>query len=170
MRKPRKIPGARVPVAKAAKVDQAVLPHFWHPDRPQFTKPPVAFLNKLEAIHPAFAVAWNPERHRWVLWAKNTRITYKLCPGWQLVLVWESAEGNYRPLDERLLALAADRCARHVGDGKRYIERVIGEMERDKRKAEEQIADERNQWCRDRVEYWKPKNVGSGSKFSTYHA
>lgn len=121
-----------------------------------------AFRDQLHAIHPAFDLSWHPIKQQFILWARNPRITFEECAGWQLVVT------GLR-LDKRGLAFAASRCARHSGDGKDYIRRVMAEAKRDEALAAKDVDAEDESWRLDRSRFWQIKNIGSGSKGATYH-
>jgi hypothetical protein len=175
MRGGRRQSRMRVPVAKGkgGQPDLSKHPWFWHPDRPQFTKPSIELVVKLEAVHPDFGVSWNPNVERWQLWARDRKVTHPVCSGWKLVAVCEW-DGQYVALDERVLALAYSRCSRYAGHGNEYWQRIEAELARDKAAASRAHQNEIEAGAKD---YWDHTRIqvsmcgpSSGSKFASCHS
>lgn len=152
-----------------ARLPEAAIPHYWSPRRYGIQYAPDWFRTKLHAVLPTLEVVWSPYHERWLVWEQSPNVTHRFCAGWSLKFLWQGAEGEYLPLDERLLADLYARDFRRYGGAVRYFDRLVSEMEDDlaKQKTETtaRIADIRE----DYLQYRRIKNIGRGSKFALHH-
>lgn len=142
---------------------------YWHPDRFGVKKADDAFSAKLDNLGHGLAVTWHPLKERWLVWVRDGKIQHPICHGWKLIFVWE-IDGQYAPLDERLLAKIFDRSGRKWGNLYEYwlkVEQAIEHEREMKEKARE--ADVRHS-AGEYYDYTLIKNIGSGSKFANHQA
>lgn len=154
--------------AKPKPQGPETVPWWWHPGNPYTTLAPADFRERLAALDPNLAVTWNPVTQRWQLFVRAPQVNHPLCQGWRLLFVHHDGANGYCPLDERIFARIYAIDARHQGDAKRYFDRVVAEMERDKERAEAAHLQESIDIAMPHYEYSQIKNIGNGSKFATY--
>src|SRR5690348_10763831 len=122
---PTRVTGQSAPfnvrVNSGSPVGPEMLPHYWHPNRPDSQLAPEWFRKQLKAIDQDLEVCWSPVHERWLVWHRNGRVTHHLCPGWLLLFVHHGADGSYRPLDERLLARVEQCSVKSAGSAKKYF-------------------------------------------------
>lgn len=133
---------------------------------------PPSFERMLESFDPegGLKCTWNPILERWQLWAPAPRMQHKVCQGWRLLFIHNGPSGEYLPLDERVLARLEWASARVHGSAKGYFARIQSEMERDEENKQKRLAAEAIDQAMPYWEHSRIKNIGKGSKFSTYHA
>lgn len=124
---------------------------------------------RLKELGEELSCTWNPITERWYLWSK-ANINHKLCQGWRLLFVNQEPDGSYLPLDERVFARLVAASVLTHGSAKAYFERIKSEMERDKAKREAQARQDQIDIAMPFWEHSQIKNIGKGSKFSTYHS
>lgn len=159
-----------VPIARSTKYNPALSWNYFHPGRCDVRFAPEWFRCDLKAIDARLDCVWHPLHERWFVWAKNPRVTYHLCAGWQPLFPVQYPDGSYAPLDQRTLAEAWARSPRAVGRGHEYFKRVEAEITRDKeayvKQRHQDKADQAGEW----YDYRQIKNIGSGSKFAESHS
>ena len=156
----------RVPIAKSQPLGPETHGWYFHPNRPGVRFASREFVNKLrEAIPEAdLEITWNPVRERWCVWQRAPRIQHPICQGWRLLFVVEY-EGEYVPLDERVLAVLYERSGRKWGNLFYYWQAVEREMDRDREQSRASRYDDVGHAAGDYFDYMKIKNYGKGSKF-----
>ncbi len=157
------------PISRPVPLGPEFNPWFWNPNRGSVKTAPDSFKERLEAVSPTLAVTWNPITERWQVWDRCGRINHPLCQGWRLLFIHKDTDGSYLPLDERLFARLFYASADAHGNAKEYFLRVATEMERDREKAEAASLDNTIQHAMEYFDHSQIKNIGSGSKFATYH-
>lgn len=161
----------QVPLAPPQRLGEEHSWHYFHPDRFGVKLAPEDFRRKLKEIDTRLEVTWHPVKERWLVWARDPHITFKLCPNWSLVFVWEGMNsGCYMPLDNRCLALVYARSPRAFPNAMAYWQRIEDEIVHEKRAREKERADEVSDMAGDYFDYRKIKNIGSGSKFAESHS
>lgn len=144
---------------------------FWNPNNPVVRKAPAWFLERLQAeMGDELDVTWNPIEERWQVWSRAPRINTPVCQGWRLLFVHNGPSGGYLPLDERLYARLWSCSADQHGDGRKYFARIESEWLRDQERKDERARQDAIDQAMPYFEHSKIKNIGKGSKFSTYHA
>jgi hypothetical protein len=170
MRGRRKLPGFNVPVAKPEKVGPEANPWFWHPDRPQSKVADERFVDDLAKVDPKLAVSWNPVRGNWQVFTKAPNFSHPICTGWKLLFIHHDGDGGYLPLDNRIMARLYSADLSRWPSAKAYFDQVDSEVRRQKAKQEERLKQEAIDQAMPFWEHSQIKNIGKGSKFSTYHA
>lgn len=158
----------RLPITHEIQRPRALGPEFnpwyWTPNHYAIVKAPDWFMKDVKAVSEDLEVCWNPITERWQVWvqAKTPR-------GWRLLFI-HHLDGAYLPLDERLLARLYGIDSTRNGGAKAYFDRVVNQIERDNEKREAQLKQEAIDRAMPFWEYSQIKNIGKGSKFSTYFA
>ena len=158
------------PIAKPKKLGPEQNPWYFHPNRVGVQMAPAWFGKYLDEVGPDLAVTWNPITERWQAFCKAPRIQHPVCQGWRLLFIHKDADGSYMPLDERLVARIFAASAMSSGSAIKYFERIAAEYERDQIKKEARLKQEAIDQAMPYYEYSMIKNIGNGSKFSTYMA
>lgn len=161
-------------IAQTISKPRALPPEYniwwWNPSRPIVQFAPEWFREKVKAIDESLEVTWSPLAQRWLVWARADHFRTPICAGWRLLFVHHDENRAHLPLDERLLARLYLIDSTRNGSSKAYFERIVAEFERDQEKSRK----DRHQEAIDRaMPYWEHsqiKNIGKGSKFSTYFA
>lgn len=160
--------------ATPTKLDPSVSWSFFHPGRCDVRFAPREFADQLHALDRNLEVVWHPIHERWCVWVRNAHVRHWMCPGWQLLFPVKQSNGEFCPLDARVLAEIVNRSPRKWGNGRQYFDRVIGEINRDrkmKKRTHENvvgaIARERYDFAQIKTSMCGPSN---GSKFSTHHS
>jgi len=159
-------------MAKALCLEESL--YFWHPQRFGVKTAPERFRRQLQAIHPDLDATWHPIRERWLVWYRRPRIQHHLCPGWLLLFEAVTSDGDYVPLDARVLAAVYEQSGMKWGSGKHYWSRVEDEAQR----AKTQRENKREQYVEDvGSDRWNHTKIqvsmcgpSSGSKFVNHHA
>lgn len=159
-----------VPIAKPTALGPETSWSYFHPNRVDVLYAPADFRARVRALDPQLDVTWHPIHERWCVWVRNPRIRHWMCPGWQLLFPVKYASGAYMPLDERTLAEIVNRSPRKWGNGRQYFDRVVEELDRDRRRKRSAHDDLVGAIARDRFDACQIKNVGTGSKFSAHHS
>lgn len=172
-RQPGSVGHGTVVPQRLEALDEGALPHFWYPGRPAVELPPQDFAAKLTAVHPDLQLTKPPARapispRAWLLWTKQPRVTHRLCPGWQLLMIWALGDQPL-PLDERIFAAIYHFDARHAGSAVQYFDRMIEERERTRAKAKRAYDNDLHDHARDFYATTKIKNIGRGNKFALHH-
>ena len=157
-------------IAKPRKLGPEHNPWFWNPSRVGVKFAPSWFDKYLEEVGPDLAVTWNPMIERWQAFCKAPRIQHPVCQGWRLLFIHKDINDSYLPLDERLVARIFAASAMANGSAMRYFERIASEYHRDQEKKEARLKQEAIDQAMPYYEHSQIKNIGKGSKFSTYHA
>lgn len=156
-------------IAKPRKLGPETNPWFWNPARIGIKLAPVEFRAKLHEFAPEVEVTWNPITERWQVFTRSEKFSHPICQGWKLLWIHQ-LNGEYIPLDERLFARLYSASVLAHGSAKEYFLRIQAEQERDDRKREELHRQEAIDIAMPFYEHSQIKNIGKGSKFSTYHA
>lgn len=149
---------------------------YWNPNRVGALEAPRWFRQQLKDVDPDnyIDVRWNPVKERWGVFYKKPSVQHKICSGWALLFMVQDADGEFQPLDERVLARLYSASAQQWGNGKRYFESVQAQIEREKESREKQYQADLIDSAMPAFEHAQIKVSGfgpsSGSKFSTYHA
>lgn len=142
--------------------------NFFHPGRVDVVKPPASFQRQLHEVDPRLELTWHPIQQRWVCWARNERVTFWMCKGWQRLFIVKYPDGEYMPLDARTIAEAWTRSPRKMGQGKEMFGRVMDEMRRDYVRKEESHTDDVVQRAKDQWRFAQIKNIGQGNKYTNH--
>lgn len=137
---------------------------YWHPNRIGVKEAPTSFSSKLKELGDDLKITWHPLRERWGVFVRDHKLSHPVCWGWKLLFIWE-VDGEYAPLDERLLAKIWDRSGRKWGNLHEYWIKVEQAQTRDREKAERSREDDVRHSAGDYYSYTLIKNIGSGSKF-----
>lgn len=181
-RDPGRVPFGTLQPKTPKPLPPEALYHWWHPDRDGSEPCPKHFDVQLKEVHKDLAICRPPANaptasRAWIVWYRVPRITHYLCPGWQLLFVWQAKnEDNPQnvqltplPLDARIFANLMRVSAKQFGNAVKYFESVVATMKADKQKQN----DEQKQYRDDRrKDYWqstKIKNIGRGNKFALHH-
>jgi hypothetical protein len=162
--------GRRVPVshriARPAPLGPEHNPWFWNPFNVSAVECPEWFQRKLKEVDPdgIVKVIWNPVRHRWGVFAKAPKINHPVCRGWKLLFLVEE-NGEFIPLDERVLWKLFERSGRKWGNLLEYWLKVEQTIMRDREKADADHKDMVAYSAGEYYDYMKIKNIGKGSKF-----
>lgn len=155
-----------VPVAKNQPMGPETHGWYFHPNRPDIRLAPREYVKRLNEAIPdsEIEITWNPIRERWVVWQRAPRIQHPICQGWKLLFIVEY-EGEYVPLDERVLAVLYERSGKKWGNLLYYWDAIEREKERDREKSEKFRYDDVSHAAGEYYDYMKIKNIGTGSKF-----
>lgn len=161
-----------LPLAKPKPLGPEHNPWYWNPNRVGAREAPAWFQEKLRAVDPEREVdiRWNPIKERWVAFYRKPSFAHKLCQGWTLLMIIQYPDGSYMPLDERTLAALYNASVRKWGSGKAYFDAIEREVTRERELKEKARTQEAIDIAMPFYEHSQIKNIGSGSKFSTYHA
>lgn len=167
-RVPVKMPVAR----KRQAAPKETIPAYWNPNRVGVRTAPASFMEKIEELGwGEIAITWNPVRERWQVFSKAPQVQHPICNGWRLLFIHAGPEGEYLPLDERVMARLYHSSSMAHGNGVKYFDRLVAEMQRDKEKKDEQHRqDVIDSAMESGWDYSRIKNIGKGSKFTDFHA
>jgi hypothetical protein len=158
-------------VAKPKPLGPEYNPWFWNPNRNGgLYRPTADFTRKLADIDPNLAVTWNPINERWQVWSRLYKMQHPLCQGWRLLFIHHDENGGYLPLDNRLFHRLFSASADKWGNAKEYFNAVSAQMERERERMKRNNLQETLDIATPHWEYSQIKNIGKGSKFSTYFA
>ena len=166
--------GRRTPVSQTISKPKALGPEhnpwFWNPYNVSAVRAPKAFMEKIRSVDPegTLDVIWNPIRERWGVFMKSRAINHPICRGWKLLFLVE-LNGEYIPLDERVLAVLYERSGRRYGNLWEYWIKVEQALDRDRERVEATNRQATMDAAGDYYDFMKVKNYGSGSKYSQYH-
>lgn len=158
------------PISKPKPLGPEYNPWFWNPNRIGIKFGDKHFTKRLKDLGEELDVTWNPITERWQVWSRYPKMQHPLCQGWRLLFVHQGPEREYLPLDERLIARLVYASVLTHGSAKEYFNRVQSEYERDKENARKDNLNETLDIATPHWEYSQIKNIGNGSKFSTYFA
>lgn len=123
----------RVAVNKPKPQDDAIKPWFFSPRLAGVLFAPDSFRDRLKSeMGEELDATWNPILERWQLWMKAPQVSNKLCAGWKLLFIHNGPDGGYLPLDERVFARLYSASVAKWGSGKKYMEHILAEMDREK--------------------------------------
>lgn len=176
-RRPSRTPSFGVQRQRKAALPAAALHHYWYPDRPGAEPAPSAVAKALLQIHPSLRLVKPPASapihtgfHPWIVWFRNPEVRHPLCPGWQLVMIWEHPDTHEPlPLDNRLYANCYMRDPRRFENGKAYFNGCVDAMVHDddvKKRDNDQLTHDMGM---DIARSRQIKNIGHGSKFALHH-
>jgi hypothetical protein len=161
------------PITKPKALGPETSWSYFHPGRADARYAPAPFRAEVHAIDPQLDVVWHPVHERWCVWVRNPRITHWICAGWQMLFPVRYPNGDYLPLDSRVLATIYDRSPRKWGNARHYFDRIQDEVRRDQDAAQRQRGEYVGQIARDHYRHCQI-SVGygssNGSKFSQHHA
>lgn len=165
----------RQPISKPKPLDPETNPWWWNPNRAGVREAPAWFLKRLRSeMGEELSITWTPLQQRWLVWAKTPRFQNPICTGWRLLFIHQGPSGEYLPLDERIHARLYHASADKHGNGKRYFQRLVEEMERDRAKRAAKDHQDLIDSAMPSFDHAQIQVSGfgksSGSKFSTYHA
>ena len=158
------------PLAKPRPLGPEHNPWYWHPGRVEARVGPPLFMAKLAEIDPNLSVTWNPITERWQVWVRASQVQNPLCQGWRLLFIHWGATHQYLPLDERVFARVYQVDGTHQGNAKSYFQRIEAEFNRDRERKDREWSQDTLDRAMPSFEYSQIKNIGLGSKFSTYHS
>lgn len=138
-------------------------PWWWHPGRVGVEMAPSYFAKDLERIDPDLAATHDKLHGKWSIWMKKPTIQTKTCWGWQLLF-------SVDRLDQRVFARLYESSARKWGNAVEYFRAVEREVLRDRELVDRKSSEYAIERSREVWDYSQIKNIGKGSKFSTYHA
>lgn len=163
-----------VPIAKPQRLGPETSWSYFHPGRVDARFAPATFRAQVKALDPKLDIVWHPIHERWCVWVKNERIRHWMCAGWQLLFPVKYTSGAYMPLDERTLAEIVNRSPRKHGNGRQYFERVMEELDRDRRRKTQAGQDHVGAIARDRWDACQisvsMRGASNGSKFQKHHS
>lgn len=138
---------------------------FWNPRLAGIQELTGPIAETIKREFPGVKVVWNPVLECWQAWAQSN--TTKI--GWKLLFIHWFDDHSYCPPDERLLA----RLESVDGEKQRmnqlqYFNRIVAERQRDEERAEKQWRQDSKDASDPVWDYSQIKNIGTGSKFSTY--
>lgn len=181
-RAPGRVPYAKLQPATPTPLPREALYHWWHPDRDGSEPCPKDFAQRLKIVHRDLAICRPPASAptascAWIVWYRVPRITHPLCPGWQLLFVWQAKDDadsqrpvlTPLPLDERIFANLVRVSAQTFGSAVKYFDAVVETMKADKQKRTKADTDRRHDLSKDYWQSTKIKNIGAGSKFARHH-
>lgn len=181
-RDPGAVPFGKLQPATPKALPPEALYHFWHPDRDGVEPCPKAFDRRLKDVHADLAICRPPTNaptasRAWIIWYRVPRITHHLCPGWQLLFVWQAKDESNPakvvceplPLDERVFANLMRVSAKQFGSAVKYFDSVVATMRADKERRTKADTDYRQDRTKDYWQSTKIKNIGAGSKFARHH-
>lgn len=151
-------------VAKPVRLAPETHPWYFHPFRPAVKFGPESFRKPLKEVGEELEVTWNPVNSYWSIWMRKPKINHPICQGWALlfnVSPWE--------LDERVFARLYSASTMKFGSGKEYFLAVEREMEREKERNDRNSTASAIDQSMEVFDYSQIKNIGKGSKFSTFH-
>ena len=160
----------RQPIAKPKKLGPETNPWYWNPGRFGVKLAPPDFRTTLHDFDPDLEVTWNPVDEKWQVWMKAPSFQHPVCQGWKLLFVVKYADGSYMPLDNRTFARLYEASAAKWGNGRQYFNQVVAQMDRDKERREKQRVQDQIDMAMPFFDHSQIKNIGKGSKFSTYHS
>lgn len=163
-----------VEVTKPKQLGPSVNPWFWNPNREPGRRPNDSFVAELHRLDPDLRAVWNPVQERWALWVRSPKLAHPICQGWRLLFIHHAADGSYLPLDATFFARIYSIDSHRVGDAKKYFDRIVSEMDRDREKREAKFTSDTIDAAMPSFEHSKIQVSGfgksSGNKFSTFHA
>ena len=154
---------------------QAILMHYWHPDRTGVEHPPESVRTRLREIHPDLAMCRPPTRapvrsNCWLVWYRKPTITHPLSPGWLLLFPWMAEDLTPLPIDDdRIYANIYSRSAITFGNAKKYFDHVVSEMRKPEDAKEAWHQDDKNQRRKSFWDFTKISTAGRGNKFALHH-
>ena len=165
----------RQPVRKSVKLPPEANIWFWNPNRVGIILAPDWFRRKLkETLEGDLEITWNPINERWQVWERAGNIQHPVCHGWRLLFVHNGPAGEHLPLDERVFARLWSCSAEKNGGGRKYFDRIVAEMDRDKERFDKQWSQDTIDAAMPSFEHSKIQVSGfghsNGSKFADYHA
>ena len=164
------------PVAPQPKeLVDAAMDHYWHPDREGVEHAPEGFRRELALISEDVQVVRPPTgaplvyKQAWLVWYRKPSVTHYLSPGWLMLREWRTNAGEPLPLDGRVFSFLYSVSARVFGNGKRYWDHCVAEMNRDKASREKVHQQGNHDRMSDYLDFTKIKNIGTGNKFALHH-
>lgn len=157
-----------------APLDVAAVMHYWHPDRPGIEEPPPDVAERLLELHEDLRLTRPPAnapvpQRCWIVWLKKPLIQHPLCPGWLLLMLWQSpSTGQPLPLDNRLYANLYMASRGKWGSAKKYFDACIDQMKRDKATREKAYQQDRRDHQQDFQQHRKISTAGAGNKFAKH--
>ncbi len=149
---------------------------YWHPNRPGVEPCPEDFAQKLRDANGDLACCRPPagapigKAPAWIIWYRRGRVTHRLCPGWLLLFVWRNDRDEPEPLDERIFAVLYASSAFKWGDGQKYFDRALTQVEADRKAIREKdFQNERKAKQRELLASHRISNLGDGSRSALHH-
>lgn len=165
------------PVAPQPKeLVDAAMDHYWYPDREGVEHAPEDFMRALKGIDkydririvrpPAGApLAWE---RAWLIWYRKPEVRHYLSPGWLMLADWRF-RGTPMPLDERVFSYLYSVSAQQFGDGVKYWQHCVDEMQREKAARDRVHQQGNHDRMGDYLQFTKIKNIGTGNKYALHH-
>lgn len=139
-------------------------PWFWNPRRfGAGWQAPSLFLSRLREVDGELTVVFNKFNQDWGVWIRKDRLQTPICQGWQLLF-------RAPQLDERIFHRLYEASARKWGSALAYWRAVEDQMRREQRHYEQKSSEMAVEKATEVFDYSQIKNIGKGSKFSTYHS
>lgn len=175
-----RMPGRTRPFSEQAikpykAAPQAILMHYWHPDRMGVETAPPETQTRLADIHADLAIVRPPARapvrvHCWLVWYRKPTITHPLSPGWLLLFPWMDETGTPLPLDDdRVYYNIYTRSAMSFGNAKKYFAHIVEDMRKTTAAKEDLHHDDLQQRRKAFWDFTKISTAGRGNKFALHH-
>lgn len=157
---------------------QAILQHYWHPERTGSEPAPEDIRLKLANIHPDLAICRPPPRapvrvNCWLVWYRCPRVTHVLSPGWLLLFPWhDNATPEPSPLpldDDRVFANIYSRSTFQFPNARVYFDAIVADMKKTSDAKENLHKDDLDQRRKSFYDFTKISTAGRGNKFALHH-
>lgn len=143
---------------------QEVLPWHWHPDRLGITYAPAAFRAQLHEIDTDLEAVYSPVHERWLIWCRNVKMRNHICPGWQLIFLWEDSNKDYLPLTELVFNNLYVASRQKWGRASKYYDDIRKRAAEAQQSQENSYQDERQARQREMAASWKISSAGQGNR------
>lgn len=158
------------PAKKGEAIGREMLPMYWHPERVGVKLAPESFRRRLKDIHVTLDATWHPLRQRWLIWARKPAVQNPVCPGWNLIFLWEHPVTNeYLPLNELVFLNLYQQSKFAYPNAEKYFESIMAKLAKQKADADATLAARNDAFTRDYLQHTKIKSIGKGSKFVNHH-
>lgn len=159
--------------SKVKSFDPEFNPWFWNPNRLGIKLADKDFRARLKnEMGQELDITWNPIQSRWQVWMRSANLNHPICQGWKLLFIHQTGDGSFLPLNELIFARLYSCSAEAQGGAKRYFDRMVNEMERDKERQDRKHAQDTIDAAMPSFDHSKIQVSGfgksNGSKFSTY--
>lgn len=172
----RRRPGDReqfsVPIRKSdAPRSPEILPWYWHPDRLGVNRGPEAFQKQLAEIDKDLAVVFSPVHDRWLIWVRNPRMQNSVCPGWQMLFLWEHPTTHaFLPLNELVFHNLFHIMAHRFPNARTYYESISRDIDRQREERNRAYTNDREALQGEIYDSQKISTAGKGNKFAQHHS
>jgi hypothetical protein len=154
---------------------QAILQHYWHPERTGSEPAPEDIRLKLATIHADLDICRPPPRapvrvNCWLVWYRCPRVTHVLSPGWLLLFPWLDEADQPLPLDDgRVFANIYARSTFLFKNSVQYFQHILDDMRASTAAKENLHKDDLDQRRKSFYDFTKISNIGRGNKFALHH-